>query len=136
MATRWRLALLALALGAAALFVIPPPARLPLRYPAQCARAAAPSPPHMRKDAEFDVIVFGATGFTVCLAVFCVELETLTQSLKLKHVKVSSSTQKTPTASLAYLSRLHTCSLARALSLSFPSPSLIPAAGRILCRGT
>ena len=110
MATRWRLALLALALGAAALFVIPPPARLPVRDPAQCARAAAPSPPHMRKDAEFDVIVFGATGFTV--------------------------TQKTPTASLAYLSRLHTCSLARALSLSFPSPSLIPAAGRILCRGT
>ena len=112
MATRWRLALLALALGAAALFVIPPPARLPVRDPAQCARAAAPSPPHMRKDAEFDVIVFGATGFTVTQA------------------------QKTPTASLAYLSRLHTCSLARALSLSFPSPSLIPAAGRILCRGT
>ena len=61
--------LLSLLLFLAALFFIPPPARL-TPDPEQCARAQQdpPTPPSVRKEAEFDVVVFGATGFTGNLA--------------------------------------------------------------------
>lgn len=58
--------LVALVLASASIFVIPPPARLTVSDPENCSKGhdLAPSPPVLRENAEVDVVVFGATGFT------------------------------------------------------------------------